>query len=131
MHKARVLRGNFTLLYQHLVVAGILPVLEQNGVISEAKRKEVESYGQKHAQSIVVISALFLWECPPDVLVRLTDVLAMTPGQEQVARKLLDGRNIIPMLEVVLPQYQPLEEMSCISADKNYNGNIQACHISV
>ena len=110
MFSARVVRQNFTFLYQHLAVANILPVVVENGIITEAKRKEVESYTQKYAQSIVVIGALFLWECPPDGLVRLTDVLAMTTGQEQVARKLLDGRNIIPMLVVVLPQYQPLEE---------------------
>ena len=92
---ARVVRQNFTLLYQHLAVAGFLPALVQKGVISEAKRKEVETYSQKYAQSIVVIYALFLFECPPDGLVKLSDVLAMTPGQEQVARKLLDGKNII------------------------------------
>ena len=95
MLSARVVRQNFTFLYQHLAVANILPVVVENGIITEAKRKEVESYTQKCAQSIVVIGALILFECPPDGLVRLTDVLAMTPGQELVARKLLDGRNII------------------------------------
>ena len=95
MFRGRVLRENFTFLYQHLAVADILPVVVENGIITEAKRKEVESYTQKYAQSIVVIGALLLFESPPDVLVRLTDVLAMTPGQEQVARKLRDGRNII------------------------------------
>ena len=92
---ARVVRQNFTFLYEHLAVADVLQALIQKGVISESKRKEVETYSQKYAQSIVVMDALFLFECPPDVLVRLTDVLAMTPGQEQVARKLRDGRNII------------------------------------
>ena len=95
MLSARVVRQNFTFLYQHLAVANILPVVVENGIITEAKRKEVESYTQKYAQSIVVIGALFLCECPLDGLVRLTDVLAMTTGQEQVARKLLDGENII------------------------------------
>ena len=95
MLRARVLRENFTFLYQHLAVADILLGLVQNGVISEAKRKEVETYSQKYAHSIVVIYALLSFESPPDGLVRLTDVLAMTPGQELVARKLRDGKNII------------------------------------
>ena len=95
MFSARVVRQNFTLLYQHLAVADILPNLVDRRIISEAKRKEVESYTQKYAQSIVVICALFKWDCLPNVLVRLTDVLAMTPGQEQVARKLLDGNYVI------------------------------------
>ena len=95
MLRGRVLRENFTFLYEHLAVADVLQALIQKGVISESKRKEVETYSQKYAQSIVIIGALLSFECPPDGLVRLTDVLAMTPGQEQVARKLLDGRNII------------------------------------
>ena len=92
---ARVVRYNFTLLYQHLAVAGIFAALVEKGIISEAKRKEVETYSQKYARNIVIMNALFLNECPPDGLVKLSDVLAMNPGQEQVARKLLDGRNII------------------------------------
>ena len=92
---ARVVRHNFTFIYQHLAVADTVPNLIQKGVISEAKRKEVQAYSQKYAQSTVIIGALLSFECPPDGLVRLTDVLAMTPGQEQIARKLLDGRNII------------------------------------
>ena len=89
--RARAVRQNLTFLYQHLAVADILPELVQKCIISEAKRKEVETYTQKFARNIVIICALFKWDCPPDVLVRLTDVLAMTPGQEQVARKLLGG----------------------------------------
>ena len=90
---AVVVRQNFTLLYQHLpVVADILPALLQKGIMSVAKRKEVESYSQKYAQSIVIIGALLSFECPPDGLVKLSDVLAITPGQEQFARKLLDGK---------------------------------------
>ena len=96
MLSARVVRQNFTFLYQHLAVADILPTLVENGIITEAKRKEVESYTQKYAKNIVVTDALFASECPPGVLMRLTDVLAMTPGQELVARKLRDGKNVIP-----------------------------------
>ena len=95
MLEAKVVRQNFTFIYQHLAVADTVQTLVQKGVITEAKGKEVEAYSQKYAQSIVVIDALLSFECPPDGLVRLTDVLAMTPGQEQVARKLLDGRIII------------------------------------
>ena len=94
MLRGRVLRENFTFLYEHLAVADILQRLVQKDVISEAKRKEVENYTQKYAQSIVVMGALFKNDCPPDVLVRLTDVLTIAPGQEQVARKLRDGENI-------------------------------------
>ena len=54
----------------------------------------MEAYSQKYAHNIVVMGALFQFECLSDVMVRLTDVLAMTPGQEQLARKLLAGRNI-------------------------------------
>ena len=108
MLRFRVVRENFTFLYQHLAVADILPVVVENGVITEAKRKEAETYSQKYARNIVIMNALFLFECPPDGLVRLTDVLAMTPGQEQVARKLRDGKNIISfsslMLVVVLSE---------------------------
>ena len=96
MLSARVVRQNFTFLYQHLAVADMLPTLVENGIITEAKRKEVESYTQKYAKNIVVTDALFASECPPDVLMRLTDVLTMTPSQEQVARKLRDGKNVIP-----------------------------------
>ena len=92
MLRAVVVRQNFTLLYQHLPVADILPGLLQKGIMSVARRKEVESYSQKYAQSIVIIGALFSFECPPDGLVKLSDVLAITPGQEQFARKLLDGK---------------------------------------
>ena len=105
---ARVVRHNFTFLYQHLAVVDTLSALVQKGVTSEAKRKEVEAYSQKYARNIVIMNALFLNECPPDGLVRLTDVLAMTPGQELVARKLRDGKNIISfsslMLVVALPE---------------------------
>ena len=102
MLRGRVLRENFTFLYEHLAVADVLQALIQKGVISESKRKEVETYSQKYAQSIVVMDALFVFECPPDGLVRLTDVLAMTPGQEQVARKLRDGKNIISFSSLML-----------------------------
>ena len=94
MFRARVVRKNLTLLYQHLAVADILPALVEKGMISEANRKEVETYAQKYAQHIVIIGSLFSSEYPADGLVRLSDVLAMTPGQEQVAGKLLDGENI-------------------------------------
>ena len=113
----RVVRQNFTLLYQHLAVAGILPALVQKGVISEAKRKEVEAYNQKYARNIVIMGALFKWKSPSDWLVRLTDVLAITPSQELVARKLRDGKNIISfsslMLVVVLSEIRQCMLTKC------------------
>ena len=89
MISVRVIRQNFTFLYQHLAVAHLLPALIEKGVISETKRQEVEAYSQKYAQNVVVMTALFVWEY---MLGKLTDMLAMTPGQEHVARKLLDGK---------------------------------------
>ena len=91
---ARVVQHNFTFIHQHLAVADTVPTLVQKGVISEAERKEVGKYTQKYAQSIVTMGALFKWDRPPDGLVRLTDVLAIAPGQEQVAWKLRGGENI-------------------------------------
>ena len=108
MLSARVVRQNFAFLYQHLAVANILPTMVGKGIITEAKKKEVDTYTQTCARNIVIMKALFLPESPPDWLVRLTDMLAITPGQELVARKLRDGENIISfsslMLVVVLSE---------------------------
>ena len=41
---ARVIRTNYSLLWQHLDASKVLPKLVDKSVISETKKKEVESY---------------------------------------------------------------------------------------
>ena len=91
MKVLRVIRTNYSLLWQHLDASKVLPKLVDKFVISEAKKKEVESYQQNHGQNAVIIDALFFVECAPEGLLTTCDMLQTTPGKEHIAQHILQG----------------------------------------
>ena len=92
MRAVRVIHTNYSLLWQHLDASKVLPKLVDKSVISEAKKKEVESYQQSRAQSAVIINALFLFvERTPEGLLTICDTLQTTPGKEHIAQHILRG----------------------------------------
>ena len=91
MRAVRVIRTNYSLLWQHLVASKVLPKLVDKSVISEAKKKEVESYQQSRAQNAVIINALFTVEHTPEGLLAICDILQTTPGKEHIAQHILRG----------------------------------------
>ena len=91
MRAARVIRTNYSLLWQHLDASKVLPKLVDKSVISEAKKKEVESYHQSRGQNAVIINALFTVEHIPEGLLTICDVLQTTTGKERIAQHILRG----------------------------------------
>ena len=91
MRASRVIRTNYSLLWQHLDASKVLPKLVDKSVISEAKKKEVESYHQSCGQSAVIINALFTVEHIPEGLLTVCDVLQTTTGKERIAQHILRG----------------------------------------
>ena len=91
MRAARVIRTNYSLLWQHLDASKVLPKLVDKSVISEAKKKEVESYHQNLGQSALIINALFTVEHAPEGLLTICDVLQTTTGKEHIAQHILRG----------------------------------------
>ena len=91
MRAVRVIRTNYSLLWQHLDASKVLPKLTNKSVISEAKKKEVESYQQSRGQNAVIIDALFTVERTPEGLLTICDVLQTTPGKEHIAQHILRG----------------------------------------
>ena len=91
MRAARVIRTNYSLLWQHLDATKVLPELVDKSVISETKKKEVESYQQSHGQNAVIIFALFTVKHTPEGLLTICDVLQTTPGKEHIAQHILRG----------------------------------------
>ena len=91
MRAVRVVRTNYSLLWQHLDASKVLPKLVDKSVISEAKKKEVESYHQSRGQNAVIINALFTVERAPEGLLTICDVLQTTPGKEHIAQHILRG----------------------------------------
>ena len=91
MRAVRAIRTNYSLLWQHLDASKVLPKLVDKSVISEAKKKEVESHQQSCGQNGVIISALFTVECAPEGLLAICDVLQTTPGKEHIAQHILQG----------------------------------------
>ena len=91
MRAVRVIRTNYGLLWQHLDASKVLPKLVDKSVISEAKKKEVESYQQSRGQSAVIINALFTVEHSPEGLLTICDVLQTAPGKEHIAQHILRG----------------------------------------
>ena len=91
MRARRVIRTNYSLLWQHLDASKVLPKLVDKSVISEAKKKDVESYQQSCAQNAVIIDALFTVECTPEGLLTVCDTLLTTPGREHIAQHILRG----------------------------------------
>ena len=90
MRAARVIRTNYSLLWQHLDASKVLPKLVDKSVISEAKKKEVESYHQNLGQNALIINALFT-EHAPEGLLTICDTLLTTPGKEHIAQHILRG----------------------------------------
>ena len=78
---------NYSFLWQYLEPSRLLPILVDKLFMTETKKKEVEMYTQKFAQNAVIISQLFISDCPP---LKLCDTLDVT-GQEHIARRLRHG----------------------------------------
>ena len=90
---ARVIRMNYSYLYQHLVSSHSLQqLLQDKCVISVATTKKVDLYRGKYAHNAIIIGALLTWECPPGGLLKLADTLAVTIGQEHIGQKLTEGK---------------------------------------
>ena len=87
MKGARVMRTNYSFLWQYLEPSQLLPKLVDKELMTETRKKEAESYTQKFAQNAVIIDQLFGSHCPP---LKLCDTLDVT-GQEHIAKKLLQG----------------------------------------
>ena len=87
MKGARVMRTNYSFLWQYLEPSRLLPILVDKTLMTEGAKKEAESYAQKFAQNAVIIFQLFASGCPP---LKLCDTLDVT-GQGHIARKLLQG----------------------------------------
>ena len=91
MRAARVIRTNYSLLWQHLDASNVLPKLVDKSVISETKKKEMESYQQSHGQNAVIIDALFAVERTPEGLLTICDTLQTTSEEEHIAQHVLRG----------------------------------------
>ena len=93
MRAVRVIRTNYSLLWQHLDASKVLPKLVDKSVISEAKKKEVESYQQNHGQNALIINALFTASIKhaPEGLLTICDTLLTTPGKKHIAQHILRG----------------------------------------
>ena len=90
---SRVIRLNYSYLYQHLIPGPISQqLLLDKCIISEATAKKMESYHQKYAQNAIIIEALLTWKCPPGGLLKLADTLAVTIGQKHIGKKLTEGK---------------------------------------
>ena len=92
MRAAKAIRTNYSLLWQHLDASKVLPKLVDKFVISETKKKEVESYQQNHGQNAVIINALFTASHSLEGLLTICDMLKITPGKEHIAQHILQGK---------------------------------------
>jgi len=95
-----VLQMNYSLLWYHLNVSKVLPLLLDKSIFSESLKKEVESYGHRCGQNAVIINALFTAEHLPEGLLIICDVLQTIPGKEYIAQLILRG--IVSALFVIL-----------------------------
>ena len=93
MRAARVIRTNYSLLWQHLDASKVLPKLVDKSVIGEAKKKEVELYQQNHGQNAVIVNAVFSANIKfvPEGLLTICDTLQTSPGKEHIAQHILRG----------------------------------------
>ena len=87
----KVMRTNYSFLWQYLEPSRLLPILVDKLLMTERAKKEAESYTQKFAQNAVIIYQLFACGCPP---LKLCDTLDVT-GQGHIARKLLQGTHCV------------------------------------
>ena len=102
MRSARAIYTNYSLLWQHLHASNVLQKLVDKSIISETKKKEVESYQQSCGQNAVIIEALFTVECRSEGLLTICDVLQTTPGKENIAQHILRG-TVQPVFRFRLP----------------------------
>ena len=93
MRAAGAIRTNYSLLWQHLDASKVLSKLVDKSVISEAKKKEVESYPQNHGQNAVIVNAVFSADIKfvPEGLLTICDALQTSPGKENIAQHILRG----------------------------------------
>ena len=91
MRGFRVMRTNYSFLWQYLEPSRLLSILVDKLLLTENTKKEAESYTQKFAQNAVIIKQLFAFDCPP---LKLCDTLDVT-GQEHIAKKLLQGTHCV------------------------------------
>ena len=91
MKGARIMRTNYSFLWQYLEPTQLLPILVDKLLMTEKAKEKAESYKQKFAQNSVIINQLFHSDCPP---LKLCDTLDVT-GQGHIARKLLQGTHRI------------------------------------
>ena len=91
MKGARIMRTNYSFLWQYLEPTQLLPILVDKLLMTEKAKEKAESYKQKFAQNSVIINQLFHSDCPP---LKLCDTLDVT-GQGHIARKLLQGRVLV------------------------------------
>ena len=97
MLSSKVIRLNYSYLYQHLVFdPNLQQLMIDKCILSEAMAKKVELYREKFAQNAIIITALLTWECPPGGLLKLADTLAVTTGQEHIGQKLTKGKLPLP-----------------------------------
>ena len=92
MRAARAIRTNYSLLWQHLDASKVLQNLVDKSIISEAKKKEVESYQQGHGQNALIINALFTASHSLERLLTICDMLKITPEKEHIAQHILQGK---------------------------------------
>ena len=91
MKTRKVILTNYSLLWQHLYASKVLPKLVDESIISEKKKKEVESYQQSHGQNTLIIDALLTVECAPEGLLTICDMLQTTSEKEYIAQHILRG----------------------------------------
>ena len=91
MRATRVIFTNYNLLWQHLDACKILPKLVDMSVISESKKKEVESYRQSCVQNAAIVLEHFYTQYSPEGLLTICETLQTTPGKEHIAQQLLRG----------------------------------------
>ena len=93
MRAVRVIRTNYSLLWQHIDAGIVLPKLVDKSVISEAKKKDVESYQQSCGQNAVIINAVFSANIKfvPDGLLTICEMLQTSPGKKNIAQHILRG----------------------------------------
>ena len=115
MRAAGAIRTNYSLLWQHLDASKVLPKLVDKSVISEAKKKEVESYQQSHGQNAVIVNALFTASHSLEGLLTICDMLKLTPGKEHIAQHILRGKVHSPFLDTNFPK-----SSWCILPSTNY-----------
>ena len=92
---AKVVRLNFSELYQHLNVASLLEQLVDEGLITPAKRKEVDAYsGKVYAQNTAAVRAIFSSSPPPTFFLQLCDILEASTQHSRFATKLQSSEYI-------------------------------------